>query len=467
VTASVWHRPVVPEEVKDRLAECQARAAIALVRLAKAEEVWPLLRHSSDPRLRSFIVNWLNPLGADPRQIAAELDRPDSPTAHHAGGHPPEGRVPKDRATQTMDAVLFDPETSTRRALILALGPYGMGGLSPGEREPLTGKLLDLYRDDPDSGIHGAVEWTLRQWKLGEKLKELDAQLMKVKERGEHRWFVNSQGQTYAVIEGPLEFRMGSPATEPKRNGTMETPRRVVIPGPFAIAAKEVTVEQWQRFERSNPQWAIHNGLPPSFVHQYSPDHDGPMIGFTWYIAAEYCNWLSEQEGLPKDQWCYLPNEAGAYAEGMTIPADVHRRTGYRLPTEAEWEFACRSGTVTSYYFGLSTELLGKYAWYQANSKDHAWSCGSLLPNDLGLFDMLGNEFEWVQDRVGRPTPERRGIASNAINTSGPVNEQNPRLLRGGAFYDLPAGVRAALRYRVAPSLRYSFNGFRPSRTYH
>ena len=128
------------------------------------------------------------------------------------------------------------------------------------------------------------------------------------------------------MIEGPVEFRMGSPPTEPKRNVTMETPRRVVIPRRFAIAAKEVTIEQWQRFERTHAQ----HGLPPSFVKQYSPDPDGPMIGFTWYIAAEYCNWLSEQEGLPRDQWCYLPNESGAYAEGMTIPADVLQRT--RLP---------------------------------------------------------------------------------------------------------------------------------------
>ena len=131
------------------------------------------------------------------------------------------------------------------------------------------------------------------------------------------------------------------------------------------------------------------------------------MIGVSWYGAAAYCNWLSEQEGLPKDQWCYLPNEDGAYAEGMTIPADVLQRTGYRLPTEAEWEYACRAGAITSRYYGVSTDLLGKYAWYQANSQEHAWPCGSLLPNDLGLFDMLGNVFEWVQDRYGRLQHDR------------------------------------------------------------
>ena len=117
-----------------------------------------------------------------------------------------------------MDAVLFHPETSMRRALILALGTYGTDGLSPGEREPLIGKLLDLYRNDPDAGIHGAAEWTLRQWKNDEKLKGIDAELSKLKDRGDRRWFVNSLGQTFTVIEGPVEFMMGSPPTEPDRD---------------------------------------------------------------------------------------------------------------------------------------------------------------------------------------------------------------------------------------------------------
>ena len=95
--------------------------------------------------------------------------------------------------------------------MILALGTYGPEGLSPGEREPLAAKLLAVYRDDPDAGIHGAAAWTLRQWGQQGQARALDAELMKVKDSGGRRWYVNGQGQTFAVIEGPVEFRMGSP----------------------------------------------------------------------------------------------------------------------------------------------------------------------------------------------------------------------------------------------------------------
>src|SRR5271157_5909844 len=366
-----------------------------------------------------------------------------------------------------MDVILFHPEISMRRALILALGTYGTEGLSPVEREPLSVKLLDLYRNDPDCGIHGAAEWTLRQWGQQEKLKGLDAELGKLKDWGVRRWFVNSQGQTFAVIEGPVEFRMGSPPTDTERTPGNEPPRRMAIPRRFAIAAKEVTVEQFQRFLKLGGITIDRYQVSADFLSRYSPDSEGPWVGPDWYSAAHYCNWLSEQEGLPKDQWCYIPNEAGAYAEGMSIPADVLQRTGYRLPTEAEWEFTCRAGAVTSRYYGHSVDLLDAYARYQANSKEHAWRCGSLFPNDLGLFDMLGNMYEWCQDSVNASKPAKKGIYNDSINISESIVDKNPRLPRGGSFVDLPAFVRSAFRHGDAPADRLTFNGFRPSRTYH
>ena len=451
ITASVWHRPVITEETKDRLAERQARAGVALVRMNKAEEVWPLLRHSADPRLRSFIVNWLNPLGGDPKILAAEFDRID-----------PSVKPTPAQGQQLMDAVLFNPETSQRRALILSLGTYGVAGLSPGEREPLIGKLLDLYRNDPDSGIHGAAEWTLRQWKQQDRLKERDDELIKVKDWGERRWYVNGQGQTFAVIEGPVEFDMGSPPTEPERRDE-ELLHKRVIPRRLAIATKKVTVAQFGKFQKASPHVT---DAPASALKRYSPDPSGPMILVTWYRAAAYCNWLSRNEGLPE---CYelndqgKPNDQGEFAEGMRIKADALQLPGYRLPTETEWEYACRAGAVTGRSFGRSTELLGKYAWYSKNSQDRAWPCGRLLPNDLGLFDMLGNVYEWCQ---GRDERYRQKYVLDDIKTYESLKDIYYRIMRGGSFTTDPDGFRSALRSRIQPSSRNDLIGFRLARTY-
>src|SRR5262249_28788229 len=150
----------------------------------------------------------------------------------------------------------------------------------------------------------------------------------RLKDPGQRRWSVNSQGQTFAIIEAPVEFRMGSPLTEPQRD-FWERPHRRVIPRRFAIATKEVSVEQSHRFSKETPQFQPDGpGL-----EEYSPKPNGAMVGVNWFAAAAYCNWLSEKEGLPKNQWCYLPNEQGEYDKGMKTPADVFQRQGYRMPT--------------------------------------------------------------------------------------------------------------------------------------
>src|SRR5439155_12282800 len=118
----------------------------------------------------------------------------------------------------------------------------------------------------------------------------------------------------------------------------------------------------------------------------------------TWYEATAYCNWLSEMEGLPRGQWCYEPNAEGQFSTGMTIAPLAERRTGYRLPTETEWEYACRAGTATSRCYGDAVALLARYAWY-SNTGEETWApVGQLLPNAFGLFDMHGNVPEWCQN---------------------------------------------------------------------
>jgi formylglycine-generating enzyme required for sulfatase activity len=427
VTASVWHRPAVPDEQTERLARRQATAAVALLRLGLPERVWPLLRHRPDPRLRSYLVHSLSPLGAEPRSLARRL---------------PE-----------------EPDASGRRALLLSLGQFGPEQLPPDEREGLVTALLRLYRDDPDPGLHGAAEWLLRRWGQEGRLGEAEHDLATAKADGRRGWYVNGQGQTLVTVPGPVEFLMGSPRAESGREGgpegRTEAQHRTRIGRSFAIAAKEVTVEQFLRFRASH-----------QYRKSYAPTPDCPINDVAWYEAAAYCNWLSQQEGIPEDQWCYVPNARGEYAEGMRMRPNYLSLAGYRLPTEAEWEFACRAGAVTSRSYGEAEELLGRYAWYATNSQDRSMlPPGSLEPNDLGLFDMHGNALEWCQDRFADYAPGKAGQPAEDGEDLSDIKSSVSRVMRGGAFIYQPVLVRSAGRYRYGPADHNSLVGFRPART--
>jgi formylglycine-generating enzyme required for sulfatase activity len=186
----------------------------------------------------------------------------------------------------------------------------------------------------------------------------------------------------------------------------------------------------------------------------------------SWYHAAAYCNWLSAQEGIGENQWCYEPNAQGQYSQGMNLKANYLSLTGYRLPTEAECEYACRARAVTSRYYGESVELLGKYGWYVGNAGGRSWPVGSLKPNDFGLFDMHGNVWCWCQERYKDYAQGQDGKALEDNEDIQDVNNEEGRPLRGGAFVNTPLYVRTAFRSRDGPAFRNVFIGIRPARTF-
>ncbi len=225
----------------------------------------------------------------------------------------------------------------------------------------------------------------------------------------------------------------------------------VVIPNPaadkngqvanrLAISSHEVTVAEFRRFRGKH---GVDQALAPT--------DDCPVHNVSWYDAAEYCNWLSKQEEIPEDQWAYQPNDRGQYADGMKIKENSLELLGYRLPTKAEWESACRSGTSGAYGFGEPISLPKHYGWYGSNSLGRSYSVESLLPNDAGLFDLHGNVWEWTQNS-----------ASGSLLL---VKDGTFRVLRGGSFIDPASNLRSALRLFSAPASRYFYNGFRPART--
>ena len=219
-----------------------------------------------------------------------------------------------------------------------------------------------------------------------------------------------------------------------------------------------------------------------------------------WYKAAAYCNWLSQQEGVPEDQWCYETNaEKLSQAKvsnfvSLLLPQHPLARAartnyffslldqqpqvtalkkgylslrGYRLPTEAEMEYACRAGAVTSRYYGETEELLAEYGWYQKNSKERTWPVGGKKPNDLGLFDMHGNVFNWCQESYqGAYSVRTEGRRIKDKEDSLYIISTNSRVLRGGSFFTPASYVRCAYRNWDVPSTRDDVVGLRPARTF-
>jgi formylglycine-generating enzyme required for sulfatase activity len=400
----------------------QGHAAAALLALGEGEAVWPVFRFPADgdPTARSYLLERLAAVGALPLDLMRRFDA--------------------------------EADVSAKRALLVALG-----GFPPDQvpaREAFAGRLLKLYREHPDPGLHSATDWLLRQkWGKAKDVEAIDAELAKAagpKPPAGKDWFFNGQGQTFAVVRGPVEFTMGSPPTEPGR--AEEEPHRKRIGRTFAIATKEVTVEQFLRFRPDH-----------SWLKRHSPGPDTPAVAVRWYDAAEYCNWLSEREGIPKEQWCYEPLRAGAYSDGVRIRPGHLTMTGYRLPTEAEWEFACRAGTGTSRYHGRGEELLPSHGWFGTNAGERAWPVGALRPNEWGLFDMLGNAMEWCEDAGVRYRTGRTDDTDDSLFRV--IDERMSRVVRGGTYFYLPADLRSANRDFYRPGELSNSIGFRPVRT--
>jgi formylglycine-generating enzyme required for sulfatase activity len=136
-------------------------------------------------------------------------------------------------------------------------------------------------------------------------------------------------------------------------------------------------------------------------------------------------------------------------------------------PSEAEWEYACRAGAITSRYYGETEELLGKYACYTKTSLDRSMlPVGSLKPNDLGLFDMLGNALEWCQEHIGYYALAQGGQASSDVEDSRDTRDMEYRVGRGGSFDTHAGNVRAAARMWHVPTGHINHVGFRPARTF-
>lgn len=284
----------------------------------------------------------------------------------------------------------------------------------------------------------GKGEHALAAAKLAAGLKsadELDALLREHPDAGVRQWWEDRRRAASRVtktvhgvelVEIPAgRFRMGSSWWRRRfgRAHRDEGPRRKVELASFFLARTPVTNEQYGRYLEANPQvekpgyWADSNYNQPS----------QPVVGVSWRDAQEYCEWA-----------------------------------GLVLPTEAQWEYACRAGTDTYYWSGDDEESLGRVGWYDGNSDRRLHPVAQKEPNAFGLYDVHGNVWEWCLDGASPlesyTTSPRAGDGSRRE----PAGDRY-RVLRGGCWDFVAVFARSAFRYCLAADVRYSFIGFRPA----
>ena len=199
-----------------------------------------------------------------------------------------------------------------------------------------------------------------------------------------------------------------------------ETPHQVTLTKAFEFGVYAVTQEQYEQVMGTNPS--------------KFKGSQNPVEKVSWDDAVEFCRKLSE------------------------LPAEKKAGYVYRLPTEAEWEYACRAGTTTAYSFGDSDSQLGDYAWYGANSGKRTHPVGQKKPNAWGLYDMYGNVWEWYQDWYG-------GYPVSSVTDPAGASSGSDRVIRGGSWSYDSDGCRSAVRGSLTPDHRLLHLGFRVLRS--
>jgi len=263
------------------------------------------------------------------------------------------------------------------------------------------------------------------------------------------------------------EMSMGSPNAEASRRPD-EAEHVVRITAPFLLATHEVTQDEYELVMKSNPS-GFHAKGPGKDKVVRTSTRWFPVETVSWYDAVEFCNRLSIRDGYePYYKLADVKRQADAIA---SADVSIAGGNGYRLPTEAEWEFACRAGTTTAYHFGKDTRYgltnckpLMVSSGYGMSLKwpdlGRTARVGTYPPNSLGLCDMHGNVAEWCWDWYDKDYYAQ----SPKADPSGP-DRGTHRVLRGGSWLVSEGSCRSASRFFHAPSERKDYAGFRVART--
>jgi formylglycine-generating enzyme required for sulfatase activity len=404
------------------LAQRVARAGALLVlldesALARGAPVWQCLVPTDEPQVRTYLIHDLAASRVDPSLLIARL-REECGEGTNRAEHKP-----------------GPPQRSIASALLLCLGEVEASSLGRRQRDDLVAYALAIYQSHPDPGVHAAAEWLIRRLGGEQELVQADRQLAGRPPLPGAGWYANSQG-VMMVILGPARYSMGSPLQESGRRKN-EHLHEELVERRFAISAKEVTNAQFQEARQETAAKDAFQRLRGAFQRNAraipkEPAPECPVASVDLNAAMAYCVWLSIREGISDEQLCYEVDQDGY----LRPRPDMFSRGGYRLPSEGEWEYACRAGSRTSWHCGCDERFVSYYAWCAKNANARSHPVGWLKPNDYGLFDAHGNVYEWCQDT----------FAADPDPSIEPATLSRLRVMRGGGFSSSESGLRSAFR---------------------
>ncbi len=440
----------------DELANLQ----IALFALGRSDPIRETLRQQADPSLRSVVI---------PRLFAARIDLADIVQ-----------QLPRDPTD------FRDRDPIELAGWILAIGQYV--DTPDYDREKWSHELKTAFENHPHSGVHFAAEWVLRSWSLlptatgpsDPKVAGLAPQ---------PSWRRTPKGEEFISL-GPVDFRMGPTAEDKKRfpdiDSKIEVPHTRILGRRFEISAMEVPASKFQEFEgdrikvlrdalavtpaddlerQADLKAAVGNLVGVQEQRIEHAEANAPIRNVSWYDAVSYCRWLSDQEGIPESQMCYPPildialTSTTTRTSEISIPEDFLSRSGYRLPTIGEWEYAARGGSNTPWFCGDDEAALPRFAWFDRNSGAVPHPVGLLMPNAFGLFDVAGNVAEWCHNSMLR-IPD-----VDPVDDALPIKDGGRKEYRGGSNQDSPNQLRASARQGDSHLLQLKNVGFRVART--
>jgi formylglycine-generating enzyme required for sulfatase activity len=434
--------------------ERQANAAVALLQLEDPKPVYDFLTVDRDPEALSQFIYRIRGRQVSPSLLIKSFNELQAQSV---------------------------PDDSTKRqqlyyrlyGMILGLGEYSLDQLPSAERDGLLKTLATMYAEHPSRTIHSAVGWLLRRWGQDDSVRAVEEKELAYDATGAREWYViqvdppqfeppkdeNSQPEkpseqekrsidltapiyfTMLVYPGG-EFEMGDPGQQKRKS----------VSGPFAVSDSEVTWRQFSAVDddthRKSWEKQFQQQLGGRDLHP-----DEPVFGVSWFDAVNYCRWLTESKMPGETNQCYrkkdLSGSEDSYKGWLSFPSNTDgawewpmnpKRPGFRLLTEAEWEYVARGGMETRYSFGSSESLLAEYGWFTDNSEKWCHRTRELRPSVAGVFDIHGNMWEWVDDWY---------------------TEGSNRVYRGGSWDFVAALCRTANRGYDSPSFRLTSIGFR------